>query len=561
VFKGTLANGVWQLFVRDDSAVDLGTIADGWQLSITTENLVITSQPMGLSAGLDGTARLSVGAAGMEPLMYQWRLNGAILPAATNWFLILSNLQVADFGTYSVTVANDFGAITSEQVPLQLDATPLAAADDFAASTPLDQDSGLIRGMNLFASIEPGEPNHAGKRSSKSVWYERFAHNSGVATFSTKGSGFDTLLAVYTGNDVRHLTEVARDEDRGGFFTSTLRFNAVEGQTYRIAVDGFGGREGFFLLQWSLDAGAPPLPVILAHPSSQSVQPGGSATLSVGATGNGLTYQWSFFGTEIPGAVNATLSRFNVQAGDVGAYTVRVRNREGQLILSETALIEIGPILGIQSLDKFEDLSTPTSGMSPFLSVRAGQSTLSQVLNNTDGLTSSREANHCGVSPSFTRWIGFAPEDDGEFEIDTKGSSLPAMVAVYTVFDGTRLDEVACDRSDPDSRPCYVRFPATPGTNYYVVVDGLRGLTGPIQVNWQFGVHLSIARADPNVVLSWMAPTGTYQLCSTPELTNPPGTNIWSSVTNAVIFNGGSNRVAVPLPGGIRAKAFRLHKR
>ncbi len=36
VFNGTTPNGSWQLFVVDDEALDLGSIAGGWELTITT---------------------------------------------------------------------------------------------------------------------------------------------------------------------------------------------------------------------------------------------------------------------------------------------------------------------------------------------------------------------------------------------------------------------------------------------------------------------------------------------------------------------------------------------
>lgn len=35
-FNGTSPNGAWQLFVKDDSGQDQGSIANGWELIITT---------------------------------------------------------------------------------------------------------------------------------------------------------------------------------------------------------------------------------------------------------------------------------------------------------------------------------------------------------------------------------------------------------------------------------------------------------------------------------------------------------------------------------------------
>ena len=91
-------------------------------------------------------------------------------------------------------------------------------------------------GTNSAATREIGEPYHAGKFGSNSVWYVWHAPATGIATFDTRGSTFDTLLGVYTGTSLGSLTLVASDDDRGGYLTSQLRFNAVAGTDYQIAV-------------------------------------------------------------------------------------------------------------------------------------------------------------------------------------------------------------------------------------------------------------------------------------------------------------------------------------
>ena len=57
--------------------------------------------------------------------------------------------------------------------------------------------------------------------------------------FDTTNSGFDTLLAVYTGTSVGKLKVIANNDDANGGTTSMLSpFNVVKGTTYYIAVDG-----------------------------------------------------------------------------------------------------------------------------------------------------------------------------------------------------------------------------------------------------------------------------------------------------------------------------------
>jgi hypothetical protein len=70
------------------------------------------------------------------------------------------------------------------------------------------------------------------------------------------------------------------------------------------------------------------LPVITAHPTSQTVVPGNTATMTVTATG-ATSYQWRHSGTNIPGAVSATLQVQNAQTTDAGYYMAVVKNATG----------------------------------------------------------------------------------------------------------------------------------------------------------------------------------------------------------------------------------------
>jgi hypothetical protein len=141
--------------------------------------------------------------------------------------------------------------------------------------------SGLGSGNNVGATRETGETNHVGKIGGRSVWLRWLAPATGIATFSTRGSSFDTLLAIYTGPDLASLTPVTADEDSGGYFTSQAAFNAVAGTEYRIAVDGFAGATGTIVLRWSLDPSPVEFPRLLSQPRSLTVLQGGEARFSV----------------------------------------------------------------------------------------------------------------------------------------------------------------------------------------------------------------------------------------------------------------------------------------
>jgi uncharacterized protein YjdB/protocatechuate 3,4-dioxygenase beta subunit len=129
--------------------------------------------------------------------------------------------------------------------------------DNFADRTPLSGLSGLQAGYTGEATKERGEPNHGGNRGGRSVWFEWRAPFSGTVEFGTHGSGFDTLLAVYTGTRVGALRRVAQNNNYDDENTSLVSFRVRAGTIYRIAVDGFNATttpanadSGWFNLTW-----------------------------------------------------------------------------------------------------------------------------------------------------------------------------------------------------------------------------------------------------------------------------------------------------------------------
>ncbi|WP_316414225.1 immunoglobulin domain-containing protein [Mesoterricola silvestris] len=67
-------------------------------------------------------------------------------------------------------------------------------------------------------------------------------------------------------------------------------------------------------------------PVITAQPANVNAVDGGTATLSVTATGDSLSYQWRRGGASLLGKTSATLTLNPVATTDAGSYTVVVTN-------------------------------------------------------------------------------------------------------------------------------------------------------------------------------------------------------------------------------------------
>lgn len=85
------------------------------QSLVTVPQIVVQPQACTMAAG--DTAVLRVEAAGRK-LAYQWKKDGRPISDATSPWLILRNVQAVDGGTYSVTVTNLAGSVTSQPAEL-----------------------------------------------------------------------------------------------------------------------------------------------------------------------------------------------------------------------------------------------------------------------------------------------------------------------------------------------------------------------------------------------------------------------------------------------------------
>jgi len=109
----------------------------------------IVAQPQDQTVASGQPTLFSVTVTGTGPLSYQWNLNSAALPGATNLALILTDAQLTDAGAYSVVVTNIAGSVTSSVAMLTVtnpvpviasvlnDATLTPNGFAFQASMPL----------------------------------------------------------------------------------------------------------------------------------------------------------------------------------------------------------------------------------------------------------------------------------------------------------------------------------------------------------------------------------------------------------------------------------------
>lgn len=166
---------------------------------------------------------------------------------------------VGRFSAASGLIVCVFLALAGLGVP---NASAQPANDNFVNAQLLPStSSGFTFGSSALATLEAGESTTVVTPTGTviigaSVWYSWTAPVNGVFAFSTQGSSFDTVLAVYTGNAVNALTLVAANDDNGASLTSRTAFSAIAGTTYAIQVSGFQGASGNIVLSWASAAPA-----------------------------------------------------------------------------------------------------------------------------------------------------------------------------------------------------------------------------------------------------------------------------------------------------------------
>jgi alpha-tubulin suppressor-like RCC1 family protein len=274
---------------------------------------------------------------GGSAVSYQWKFNGVNIAGATATNYVISNVQPSNAGVYSVAGTNAAGWVISSNATLTV-IVPPPANDNFSNRISLSTTNVTTTGSNQNATKEAGEPNITGNPGGSSVWWTWTAPNNGFVTVSTIGSSFDTLLGIYSGNNVASLSLVASDDNSGGGGTSLCSFHAVAGVSYQIAVDGFNGVSGNITLNL-LEVGDPG---ITNQPVNVTKTETGTATFTVGVTGTTpLSYQWRFYVTNnLPGATSSSLTLNNVQAWNAGNYSVLVSNPYGS-VTSATAVLTV----------------------------------------------------------------------------------------------------------------------------------------------------------------------------------------------------------------------------
>ena len=540
-----------------------------------------------------GQATFSTAGSGFDTLLAAYRgtaVNALTLVAANDDASSSTSTSQISFAatsgvTYMIAVdgwsAGTLPAKGSIALAWQQAAPPAPANDNFASAQILSGQRGSLTGTNVSATKESGEPNHAGNVGGASVWYSWTAPATGQATFSTAGSGFNTLLGIYTGSSVSGLTQVAANDDASSSTTtSQVSFAATSGVTYRIAVDGFGGATDGIALAWQMVL-PPPAPAndnfsasqILTGSSGSVSGTNVSATKETGepnhagnAGGTSVWYRWT-----APSNGQATFSTagsgFNtvlaVYTGSIVSALTPVASNDDASSTTTTSQISLAVTGGITYIVAVDGFNGASDGITLAWSLAAAPSApandmfaSAQAITGPSGVASgtnvnatkeSGEPNHVGNVGGASVWYSWTAPASGQAVISTAGSTFDTLLAAYRGTAVTALTVVAAnDDASSSTSTSQISFAATSGVTYMIAVDGWSAVGGTpskgnVTLNWNLGASVSAPAND--MFANAQAVTGlsgnvagtnvnATKESGEPNITaNPGGASVWYSWT------------------------------
>lgn len=149
--------------------------------------------------------------------------------------------------------------------------------------------------------------------------------------YSLASNYFDVLLHNTTNGDFYDV--LTKTDLLLPLWTTEMTVTGAVGNLTPITL-GLNGRTNLFV--WARTSEL----VINTQPLTQEVVAGDTVTFTVAATGDDLSYQWTFDGTNIYGATGSSLTIANVNAAEAGNYACIVTSATGT-VTSQTATLTL----------------------------------------------------------------------------------------------------------------------------------------------------------------------------------------------------------------------------
>ena len=382
-------SGAYQVLALSPYGLTLSAVANMTLLV----SVAITSQPQGQSVFPYTSVTLSVVVTGAPPIAFQWRLNGANVPGATNASLVKASVLPADAGDYTVLVTNPISSVVSAPATLAVFTSPIITAqpqDRQAAvgsnatfsvtavsSTPLryawyfNSTTALTGATNSSYIISAIQSNQYGSYSVHvfdnfgSVWSDTALLAERLKPTITRqpqptnsalrvGDPF-TLSLTATGPTPLYF----RWRRNGSTLTNIVQNDSL--CSFSLASVGLTNAGGYDVVVTNIAGNAPSTDraylTVMEPLTNQAVHPGANPTFTFQAcsyfsnsisTNLAVRYRWYFNETNLLLAMtnmtltltNVTLTLTNVQLADEGEYRVVLTNNSG-LNAAQTATLTI----------------------------------------------------------------------------------------------------------------------------------------------------------------------------------------------------------------------------
>ncbi len=415
-------------------------------------------------------------------------LNDGVAPDVTaNDSIYSANLQVPN-STNDLTLSFliTAPAKTNSTNVVAYNVVPIPPNDDFANATKVPPGGALYLSNNRFATIEPGEPQHAGEASAgASLWWNWSPASTTNVFIDTTGSRVDTILAVYQGPSVTNLTQVIATNDVGASKQAYLNFNATGGASYRIAVASVNTNETGSLRLLvapggSFDTNSPT--VFVASPLSG--QWSSNFLVTVSGTANdpepnasGVTRVLLSANGHLPLTATGTTNWSSTFGLDRGLNHISVTAEDLAGNVSAAATIEVTYVLVNPVNDLFAN-AIPLSGDSGSVSA-----------TTTNATKEYNEPYHAGNAGGKSVWWSFLPSADGSLSLTTSNSTFDTLLGLYT---GEKVSELTTLASNDDAYPgalggfSALTHALRANQTYYVAVDGFDGASGDAYIGYSF---------------------------------------------------------------------------
>lgn len=321
---GTISsNGIWTAPDTPGTYTIRATSVDDPAVSVTTTIVislpVVISQPLSQNVCAGGSPSFTIAA--NYASTYAWFMGAS--QVGTGNILTFNDVTSASNGTYTCTVTNAAGSVTSNAVVLNV-LTPTTLA---ITANP--------QSVSVYAT--------------QTATFSVSATGTGTLTYQWYSGAPPNGSAIAGATSNSYTTGALTDSDNGAEYYATVTDTSCTNTTLTSTAAT--------LTVSDTDTALPP--TIIIQPAAQTTTVDGTATFSVTATGGGpspheLTYQWyrvaysanmaNAAGTAISGATSSTYtvpSADTAQSNDGDNYYVIVSNGYGTA-LSNRAMLSVG---------------------------------------------------------------------------------------------------------------------------------------------------------------------------------------------------------------------------